>query len=549
MQIAIYFIAFASLIGLYTCIFHLYYPLLEGKSLSWPASLLFVVESMTTVGYGELVFSNDLTMLLAIQIMLSGVIMIFIVIPLLLARFLTVLLAPTPPKKTPHALHGHTIIIGFDELTRSAIDTLVLSDHDIVIIEQDKTKALEIATGYRRRAYVIWGDYNDPATFSGAHIRTAGHVVISMGERPAANIILGIRASTEAKILAIVDNLAFDRYLRYAGAEFVLSPKHATGRLLARHAALNPCGDTPSLVPGIDRLTLGNGQEPGHGIRVVNIPVVPGCSASGRTLRDLQLFDVYGIVPLFVWKNGIFIPNPGNDTVADIATSIFLFGKAPSIEAAVRDLFTGHKGEDALAVIAGYGDVGRSAHQELMVSGMRCTVVDSRLHMEGQVVGNAEDEEVLTRTSIQDAKVCIVALNQDDVNIFTTLMARNLNPSVQIMARANEPSSVEKLYRAGADYVALLPRIGGQTIARIVLSGTVAILLDLPHGEMVVVKEARNACGRVGVSMRKTGVHIIGIESATRTIVMPGADEVLSPGDNVFAVGTPEQLRRFIRSI
>jgi hypothetical protein len=70
-QIAIYFLAFALLIGLYTYIFHLFYPALESKELSWVSALLFVVESMTTVGYGDLLpFNNDLTMLLAIQISL-----------------------------------------------------------------------------------------------------------------------------------------------------------------------------------------------------------------------------------------------------------------------------------------------------------------------------------------------------------------------------------------------------------------------------------------------------------------------------------------------
>ena len=53
-QISLYFIAFAFLIGGYTFIFHGYYPLLENKPITWTESLLFVVESMTTVGYTEL---------------------------------------------------------------------------------------------------------------------------------------------------------------------------------------------------------------------------------------------------------------------------------------------------------------------------------------------------------------------------------------------------------------------------------------------------------------------------------------------------------------
>ncbi len=138
-QIALYFIAFTLLIGVYTFIFHAYYPIFENKPITWMESLLFVVESMTTVGYGWLLpFSSDVTMLLAIQIMLSGVIMIFIVVPLLIAPFLTTLLAPTPPRRTPHTLTGHTVIMGYDELTRAIVDSLGISDHDVLIVEQDK---------------------------------------------------------------------------------------------------------------------------------------------------------------------------------------------------------------------------------------------------------------------------------------------------------------------------------------------------------------------------------------------------------------------------
>ncbi len=208
-QISIYFFAFALLAGLNTYLFYSYYPLLENKPLSWSESLLFVVESMTTVGYGELLpFSSEITRLLAIQIMLSGVIMIFVVIPLLLAPFLTTLLAPSPPRRTPHHLSGHTVVMGYDEITSSVIDSLAISDHDIVIIEQDKAKALEIATHYRKRAYVIWGDYNDAGTWSAAHIEGAHYVVICMDERQTASIILGIREQVKGKIISVVDKLS-----------------------------------------------------------------------------------------------------------------------------------------------------------------------------------------------------------------------------------------------------------------------------------------------------------------------------------------------------
>ncbi|MCJ7741338.1 MAG: NAD-binding protein, partial [Methanoregula sp.] len=175
-------------------------------------------------------------------------------------------------------------------------------------------------------------------------------------------------------------------------------------------------------------------------------------------------------------------------------------------------------------------------------------VVDSKQQEVEQVVGNAEDEDVLKKARIEEARFCVVALNDDNVNIFTTLMARNLNPVIRILARANEPASVEKLYRAGADYVALLPMIGGQTIARIILADTVTILLELPNSDLVILKHVRTTYPKpLRWYIRKTGVRIIGIEGPGRSVVAPGPEEILTEGDAVIAVGNTEQLKKFIR--
>jgi Trk K+ transport system NAD-binding subunit len=546
-QISIYFFAFALLIAVNTYLFHSYYSVLENKPLSWSEALLFVVESMTTVG-SVVPISNDITRILAIQIMLSGVIMIFVVIPLLLAPFLTTLLAPTPPRGTPHRLSKHTVVIGYNELTSSVIDSLTISDHDIVIIEQDKAKALEIATHYRKRAYVIWGDYADPGTWSAAHITDADYVVICMDERQTASIVLGIRGQVKGKIISIVDKLSFERYLRYAGADYVLSPKHETGRILARHAVLNPIADIEPDIPGLNRIKINLQHAPEQELRLINIPVAVGCKAAFRSLSDLHLFERFGVIVPFLWKAGKFIPSPGDEIVIDNMTSLFLFGRAESIVATLREEFNTDECADAFAVIAGFGDVGAGAYQELIASGVSCMVVDSKPQGVDQVVGNAEDETVLKKARIEEARFCIIALNDDDLNIFTSLMARNLNPLIRILARANEPASVEKLYRAGADYVALLPMIGGQTIARIILADIVTILFDLPNGEMVIMKRVvRSYPHTIAYFCRKTGVRIIGIEGPHRCIVSPDSKEILAEGEDVVAVGNNEQLKKFIR--
>jgi len=184
----------------------------------------------------------------------------------------------------------------------------------------------------------------------------------------------------------------------------------------------------------------------------------------------------------------------------------------------------------------------------MMASGISCVVVDTKKYDVNEVIGNAENEDVLREARIGEARFCIVALNDDDVNIFTTLMARNLNCGIRILARANEPSSVEKLYRAGADYVALLPRIGGQTVGRIVLADTITVLVDLPDGEMVVLKQIRHPTDMtVGSVAGASGVRFLGIEAPERVIVAPKKTEALREGDSVIVAGNTEQLKKFIR--
>jgi len=166
------------------------------------------------------------------------------------------------------------------------------------------------------------------------------------------------------------------------------------------------------------------------------------------------------------------------------------------------------------------------------------------------VVGNAEDEAVLRAAGVEKARFVVAAVNSDAVNIFTTLVARNLNPSARILARASEPAAVEKLYKAGADYVALLPTIGGQVIAGIILEDIIRVLVDLPDREKVVMKHlTRHAGMTAGELERRTGVRIVGIEGPGRSVVRPGPAEPVNGGDSVIAVGRNDGLRRLIHFI
>jgi voltage-gated potassium channel len=544
-RIALYFFLFFFLIFAYAIIFHYYYPLWEGKPITWPTAVLFVVETMSTTGFGELLpFFSDEAIIFTILVMVTGIVMIFMIVPLLLAPYLGALLTSTPPRKTPRQIRNHVVIVGYGELARSLIESLLISDLEIVIVDDDRDVVSAIAKQFRLGAYVVWGDYDDPATWSGACIRDASFVVISEEERTATSIVLGIREMTAAKIITVVDKLAFDRHLRSAGSDFVLSPKHITGRILARHA-----------VPGIRVDSVREGVVPEadslYGrLTLIHVPIMPGSPALGKRLDEIETGGKYGFCVPFISKGGRFIFRPSPRTVTDQTTRLFLIGREDEVRQMMETEFIPKDGDGSLAIIAGYGDVGSTVYQELGELGISCIVVDQKEYRINEVVGAAEDEKVLRAAHIEDAHFCIIALNDDHVNIFTTLIARDMNRSLRILARANEPESLEKLYRAGADYVALLPVIGGQMIAGVVLSDIITIILDLPNGLKVVKgRMVRHAGRSVGWLAKKTGAWIIGVEGGNRTMVNPAHNERIGMNETVIAIGETDQLKRFIRHL
>ncbi|MGD9936800.1 MAG: TrkA family potassium uptake protein [Methanoregulaceae archaeon] len=539
-RVKVYLLFFGATVAVYTALFHHFYPLLEGRALTWTESLQFVMQTLTTVGYGELLpFENELTSLFSIVMMATGVVMIFMVVPLILTPYLSRFVRDTPPRRTTRPLEDHIVIIGFDETVRSLVEGLQFTDRPVVIVAEDEESAMKAHRRYRWQAHVIWGDPVLSSTQEAAWIGRARSVVVTGEVRTAANTILAVRGKTDAQVIAVVDDPAFDRYLRYAGAEIVLSPKYSTGLVLARYGlAPQEQQQVPDLVEPA--------QE--HVFWIIKAPILRGSPAINRTLADLALFENHHVLPLILWRGGVFQFMPGPEEVVDSSAMLFLVGRAPDLERVMELELRVRGGMDRKAVITGFGDVGVAVHRELSERDILCTVVDPRELPFPSVVGDAEEEEVLVRSGIEDAHLLVTTVNDDEVNIFTVLMARNLNPSLKILARANHPGAVDRLYRAGANFVALQPMIGGQMIARTVLADRVQVLLDLPDGQRVVkVRFTRPRPRAVRWLEGRSGVSVIGIEGGTRSVLRPGPDEMFAAEDRLLLIGGVKELRRCLR--
>ncbi|TLD72263.1 potassium channel family protein [Phragmitibacter flavus] len=142
------------------------------------------------------------------------------------------------------------------------------------------------------------------------------------------------------------------------------------------------------------------------------------------------------------------------------------------------------------AILCGYGRIGQILAKELAASKHPFVVVDidaerlAAAEALGYLTlrGSAMEEECLISAGIERAKVLATVLPQDTLNVFITLTARNLNRSIRIMARGEQPSTEKKLRQAGADEVVLPSSIGAHRFANSIIRPSVMQFLGDPKG-------------------------------------------------------------------
>ncbi len=128
-------------------------------------------------------------------------------------------------------------------------------------------------------------------------------------------------------------------------------------------------------------------------------------------------------------------------------------------------------------IVCGFGRIGRMLATQLEEGGTRFVIVDQDPDRVAEareagwltLVGEATDETVLRAAGVLRARVLATVLPNDAANVFITLSARNMNPTIQIIARGEVPSTQQKLIQAGANRVVLPAHIGADRIAHLIL--------------------------------------------------------------------------------
>ncbi len=206
-------------------------------------------------------------------------------------------------------------------------------------------------------------------------------------------------------------------------------------------------------------------------------------------------------------------------------------------------------------IVCGYGVIGKRIAFALKKHHITFIAIDHQIDAFDDDIqslqGDATSEEILKQAGVLEAKTIVAATDNDVTNAFISLLARELNKNIIILACVSESKNIDKLDKAGADYVFSMANVG-RFIAKCAIEPFVAEFLDMiniMHGVEIMPLEINenskiaNKTIKKAKIWKKTGANLIAIRREKQTIYAPSEQEKILPGDILLAIGHAEQIR------
>lgn len=217
-------------------------------------------------------------------------------------------------------------------------------------------------------------------------------------------------------------------------------------------------------------------------------------------------------------------------------------------------------------IVCGAGRVGRSVVIELLRAGAKVVLIDNdsdRVKWGDSrgvltLTADASKDETLRRARIDTAAGLVAAISSDAENVYVTLSAKVLNPSLYVAARASDEQAEEKLRRAGATTVLTPYTYIGHRLAQSLLRPHVLSFLDVASafGKTDLdldIEQLRVTPGSALASQtlaeahlgRTYGVIVLAVRRENGVMQFnPQADVRLEAGDVLIAMGERQKLKQ-----
>ncbi|AAM05834.1 TPA: potassium channel protein [Methanosarcina acetivorans] len=264
-------------------------------------AIYWATTTIATVGYGDVVFASLLGRLFSIVVQVTGIILISgFLATYVITPWMDRIIKFRLPRKVPSSMKDHIIICGYNQLVETLIDELAEQEITFIIIEDEEDVIKELVY---RDIPCIFGTLSDKQTLLNGNIEKARILIANKSDERNANIVLTAREFQHLSIVAIVEDRSNSKYLKYAGADMVVSPKSMFGQFIGRKA--------------MDRLVsrVTGTTEIFKGVHVTEFPVYIKSPLIGKTLKEVSSQRLTGARIVGIWKSGALSFNPKEDDV------------------------------------------------------------------------------------------------------------------------------------------------------------------------------------------------------------------------------------------
>ena len=534
------FFRFVLVLFLFVGIYMYFYRHLMGEErqdvVSWFESFYWVLTTMSTLGYGDIVFSGNAGRLFSMAVMFTGVFYLFIVLPFVFMEFLykpfmEYQTGARVARKFEHAAGKHVILTHYDSISHALMDKLTQFGYPFVLIVENLKKALSL---HDMDFPVMLGNLDDAETFENASIKNAAMLVATDDDIRNVNIAFRARdASPSLTIVSTCNRSTSEEILSLAGASHVIRSSQQTGSFLARRICCT------------DNYTHMIGSFEDVQIAEVNIHGTP---LVGQRLKDANLREEYGVNVVGMWERGIFeLPEPGamlnNHTVLLLAGTEVNFEKYDAA-------FKGYALNTAPVIIIGAGRVGRETGKSLEEMGIPYRFIETDERKAGMVphaiLGDASDKSVLERAGINKSPAVVITSHNDESNVYLTIYCRKLRPDIQIVTRAFIQRNVEPLHRAGADFVISQDHMGATSIFNLLRRAKILMVTEgLDIFSQKTPRSLIDTKVKDSKIREKTGCSIVAIRGLAGTVITPSPNDQFCKEGEIILIGDESAEKAF----
>ena len=509
----------------------------EGKSYDFYDSLYWVITTMVTLGSGDIRFVTNVGKIFVIIVSLTGIVLFFaILIPVVVAPIAQSVSETVPTKSR---LKDHVLITGYNSMVETLVNQLKELQIPFLVVEYDKDIVKDLI---EKKIPCIFCSQDEETTLKNGNVEVARKVVLNRGDEENAITALIARHLTKADIIGLVEDMSNAIYLRYAGANKVISPKQLLGINIGRRAAMPITHQLTGSTP-----LIGN-------LRLVELSVHPESGLSGKSIAEAKLRELTGATIVGLWTGSTLNLNPSPDEVITENSVLILMGTKKQLDAAKELSICRLDGTSCAVpghyIIAGFGDAGKRVSKVLRSKGIEHLIIIDKKR--GDIVGTSTDINVLKEAGISEASALIVTVNNDTDSVYTTLLARKLNSKIDIICRAVSPLSVDRLYRAGADYVLSQSVVAGQMLAKFIEPDyATRYEREILLSEDLKVIEHQVGPSLTGKSIAnlkirsRTGCTIIAIKYDEHFTVNPDPNQMIQEDSIIVIIGSREQIHKF----